>query len=739
MDNAHKKWLTLSISILVFMSYMGLATTFRYAQMSVTLPLMLIVMMPVGEWVDRRFAFYRKATTAVTVVFICALPFIGAGSGLMDTVITLFIYIQVYSMVHNKSTMEYYHIILMSFFLLIAALVMSPSASMGFVLFFFILAAAASLLLTDWHRQVSNAHSVKPDRRNNSHKFFDTSKPSRSLRIVPVTALLGVLVLVLTSVLFVFMPRTGAGVLGRSVQTQVYTTGLDEQVSLDVTETITSDSSPVMRVQFTNIEGGQYPGELYWRSTTMDKYTGSGWIRQGLMTRSRSVRRELSETARFRTVPLDARDATGLMRLESNRDAPKVIYEIFVDSYPEGGFPLLSVVDQVAPKDATKNLRMYWENGGDYTVSMNYRGELQPYFVAQSRILIPTPSTLQEASDDYLGIMVPSDFRLLTEHTLQDETLRLVEEIVGDSQTAYDKVLAVQRFFNTSEFTYTRSVPALDPEYPIDSFVNDVKLGHCELYASAMALMVRSEDIPARVVSGFRGGDWDDADNSYTITNAMAHLWVEVFFPGIGWVTFDPTPSGEEIERTFREQLMTTIARYSLKLRVLWLQYVVGFSPSDTFTMFRDQTFALISELFGTGTDENGQVTKISWPDGMQGVLLGATLVFAALVSIGSIFTLIRRFRNKTGRILTVDQEKVRELYASLRTKLIKVDLIQPNATAEEVSESLEPLPESTRRSLRAFIQRYHDVRFGLRALTVQEHSEFKSIISQLDLSTDSN
>lgn len=733
MDSAHKKWLFIAISVLVFSSYMGLATTFRYAQMSVSVPLMLIVMMPIGEWVDARIALYRKVTTVITAIFGCMLPFIGVNLGLMDTVIALFMYIQIYSMLHKKTSLEYYHIILMSFFLLVAALVMSPSASMAFVMFFFILSAAASLLLTDWHRQVTNAKRVNPDRRAAAAQLAQSAHQKPSLRIVPITALLGVLVMVVTSVLFVFMPRTGAGILGRSVQTEVYTTGLDDEVSLDVSEPAGNNSSPVMRVRFPDLPGGRYPGELYWRSTTMDTYTGDRWIRKGLNTRVRIRSTSPGRLSGFRTAPVFTRRTSGVVRHVQSEEWPLVEYEIFVGSYPEGGFPLLNTVERVAPKDSSKNLHLYWEGGGDFTVSLNYRGELQPYFNAQSQVVSPSPEVLRASGEDYMNVMDPGDFRLLTEHILQDRTINLVAGIVEEADTAYDKVIAIEQYFQRSAgFTYSRQIPDLDEEFSVDSFIHDVQVGHCELYASAMALMVRSQGIPARVVSGYRGGGWDQADQSYTVTMNMAHLWVEVYFPDVGWITFDPTPAGEEIESTMREKFTNMMARYSLKLRVLWLRYIVGFSPMDTFTVFQDTAYAFVNNLFGDNEAEE-TIGELQWPGGIRGFILGLVMTGTAVLFVGSVYTLIQRLRRTRRAVLTVDQEKARKLYVGLKAKLVRTGFVPPNATAEELSDSLASLPRDVRQVLHRFIDRYHDVRFGLRPMTVEEHDEFKTFVRQLD------
>jgi hypothetical protein len=82
----------------------------------------------------------------------------------------------------------------------------------------------------------------------------------------------------------------------------------------------------------------------------------------------------------------------------------------------------------------------------------------------------------------------------------------------------------------------------------VEAFLFDSRRGHCELFASAATVMLRSLGVPARVIVGFRGGLYDEAAHRYTIRGADAHAWCEAWFEETGWVTFDPTP-GTDAER----------------------------------------------------------------------------------------------------------------------------------------------------------------------------------------------
>ncbi|OQO94072.1 transglutaminase [Saccharomonospora piscinae] len=117
----------------------------------------------------------------------------------------------------------------------------------------------------------------------------------------------------------------------------------------------------------------------------------------------------------------------------------------------------------------------------------------------------------------------------------------LAEDLTADADTRFDQAQAVWEYFGPENgFVYdTETAPATDGDALSDFLLNG-KRGYCEQYASAMAVMLRSLDIPARVAVGFTSG-YRDGDVR-TITSRDAHAWVEVYFGDLGWVSFDPTP-----------------------------------------------------------------------------------------------------------------------------------------------------------------------------------------------------
>lgn len=105
----------------------------------------------------------------------------------------------------------------------------------------------------------------------------------------------------------------------------------------------------------------------------------------------------------------------------------------------------------------------------------------------------------------------------------------------------YDFVRRVEQYLGQDSFTYTESPPP--SAATLDGFLFDARQGYCQQYSGAMALLLRMGGVPARVSAGFTSGSFDREEREWVVRDFDAHSWVEAWFPGYGWVTFDPTPS----------------------------------------------------------------------------------------------------------------------------------------------------------------------------------------------------
>jgi transglutaminase-like putative cysteine protease len=119
----------------------------------------------------------------------------------------------------------------------------------------------------------------------------------------------------------------------------------------------------------------------------------------------------------------------------------------------------------------------------------------------------------------------------------------LAQEITADSQSRYDQALAIQTYLrDPDQFTYDTSVQPEGAD-TVSTFLDEGS-GYCVQFATAMVTMMRSLDVPARLAVGFLPGN-RESDGAYVVYGGDAHAWPEVWFPEVGWVRFEPTPSAQ--------------------------------------------------------------------------------------------------------------------------------------------------------------------------------------------------
>ena len=124
----------------------------------------------------------------------------------------------------------------------------------------------------------------------------------------------------------------------------------------------------------------------------------------------------------------------------------------------------------------------------------------------------------------------------------------LTRRVVGDAATPFDKAVRIQDYLRKSYKYDTRVPPPPAGQDVVDYFLFDSPGGFCSYYSSAMAVMLRIEGVPARVVSGYNTGLYDYTKGAYRVTPSNAHAWPEVYFPGTGWVEFEPTAAVARID-----------------------------------------------------------------------------------------------------------------------------------------------------------------------------------------------
>src|SRR6201987_6117137 len=182
------------------------------------------------------------------------------------------------------------------------------------------------------------------------------------------------------------------------------------------------------------------------------------------------------------------------------------------------------------------------------------------------------PRAIPPAMQEYLQ-MPPLDPRIP----------ELAQRITRSAGNSFDQAAALERYLMTN-FGYTLELPRVPPPDPLADFLFARKRGHCEYFASSMAIMLRTLGIPSRVVNGFRTTEFNDLTGNYVVRASSAHSWVEAYFPGQGWVSFDPTPGAPLGSATGWGR----VSLYVDAMASFWREWVVNYDASPQKTLGED-------------------------------------------------------------------------------------------------------------------------------------------------------
>jgi hypothetical protein len=148
----------------------------------------------------------------------------------------------------------------------------------------------------------------------------------------------------------------------------------------------------------------------------------------------------------------------------------------------------------------------------------------------------------------------------------------LAQSITAGAASDYDRAATIETYLRT-RYGYTLDLGATRPADPLAYFLFQRKEGHCEYFASSMAVMLRTLGIPSRIVNGFRTGEYNDVTGNYIVRARDAHSWVEAYIAGYAWVSFDPTPPDPRPSTGSMHRILL----YLDAAREFWREWVINY------------------------------------------------------------------------------------------------------------------------------------------------------------------
>jgi protein-glutamine gamma-glutamyltransferase len=507
----------------------------------------------------RQIVISDRWTTPLTVIYFVffAADYFAFSHNFLPATVHLALFGVVVRMFSLRRERDHLMLAILAFLMVLASAVLTVDSVFLFSFAAFMLMAVATFILFEMRR---SGHSASIHARHSNDPEEHRRLAFSLVRIAPALMLM---ILVGASLMFFLLPRlTAAGYLGGYTYGSDISSGFSDHVQLGQIGEIQQSNAVVMHVQIDGDTVGRY--DLHWRGVTLGNFDGHGWsnIREQLILQRRPgegfVVPQLDNGLRQSVTTTAQRDQT-------------IHYRVLME-------PIGTNVFFLAPRAQTVNgdYRLLAADSGGAVYDLDPSHAISRY-EADSNIAKPTAAELRASGENYPWQVRATYLRL---PAVDPRVPQLAQKISSSAGNDYDKAAQIENYLR-SRYGYTLQLPRTQEKDPIANFLFVRRQGHCEYFASAMAVMLRTLGIPSRVVNGFRSDEFNDLTGNYVIRAKDAHAWVEAYFPGYGWQAFDPTPGGAGGTPQGWERL----ALYVDALSSFWREWIVSYDSSHQYSL----------------------------------------------------------------------------------------------------------------------------------------------------------
>jgi len=356
-----------------------------------------------------------------------------------------------------------------------------------------------------------------------------------SLSLLRISLLSTLIIFFSSPLIFFTVPRLGMGFGTLIGSNPPLVSGFTESVNLGDIGTIIENNRVVMRIL--TVGSAEIPSDHLWRGKGYNHFDGRGWSSTIVTSKGIEIKKRYKEKRTIATINLEP-IGTDVLFVPYNLEWIRGI--------------------RAFKEDANGTLSSPFGAYTKRTYTVEFRENPQK--------LIP-----YEESDTKPYLQLPE---------FNENIFKLAKEIAGvlrDNELISRKI---EEWFK-KEFKYSLNIPP--SQNPIKDFLFKWREGHCEYFASSMAIMLRHLGIPARVVNGFKRGDFNPTGRYYVVREKDAHSWVEVYIKGKGWLAFDPTPS---ITARYKRNLFTKLRDAWDAVQFWWDRNFVTYSPQRQITVY---------------------------------------------------------------------------------------------------------------------------------------------------------
>ena len=685
---AIERYLQVALYLLVLTGFGTLASTG-----TLDAPTVLLVgsaLLARGYFIGKRKTFLIPAqwTTYLTIAYapFYVLDLVALSRAFLPATVHLVLFGMVVRMFSARKDRVYAFLAALAFVMVLASAILTVDSAFLLAFGAFLLMAVVTFVLMEM-RKSSQVATIAARESGDPQAY---RKMAFSLvGLAPV--LVGLTLLGGTGIFFL-LPRMSTGYLGGFSSGTDLSTGFSETVRLGKIGQIQQSNAVVMHIQVEGDHQGQY--DLKWRGVALSRFDGKNW----------------SNPSEHYALPAEFGGRFALWRPAPNSPKPNMIhYRVLMEPIGTNVFFLAS-----APRSlkgpysliSTDRTGAVFDLDAEHPITM---------YDADSDIAQPARAELANAEAIYSGDIQRIYLQL---PTVDARIPQLAKDITAQATNNYEKAAAIERYLST-RYQYTLQLPRSEPKDPLANFLFERRQGHCEYFASSMAVMLRTLGIPSRVVNGFRTTEFNDVTSSYVIRASSAHSWVEADFPGYGWIAFDPTPAGPGTDHGSWGRVML----YLDAAASFWREWVVNYDASHQRALGQDAlrgTRSLVDGLRAWAQRQYATMlrkarrandTMSEAPGKWTAIGASALLLVMLLVNLRAIRAWIRR-RRLAAHPEEAPIEAAALWYGRLTRQLNRKGLRKAESqTPREFADAIEEQPLKER--VERFTDAYEAARFG--------------------------
>jgi len=484
-----------------------------------------------------RFNISDRATTILTLAYsgFFLVDYLALSHEFLPATVHLLFYLAVMKILTARSNRDYLYTAVIAFLELLAAAILSVNFNFFLFLALYLVFAIATLSSAEIRRSM---HRATVSARVGPRRF------APRLGVLSMFVTIGILLL--TAGLFFILPRTAEAAFSRLGPHRGFLPGFATQVTLGDIGEIKTSSRPVMHI---SIYSSQRVGGLKWRGGALTEFDGKRWTNPDRKPKRIEVENEHVDLSGGEHLPYGRRISYDI-NLEAIQND-----ELFFPGTPE----FLHI----------RTRALYRSDAGVYSLGKPLTDGFR--YDASSR-LEDTPELMPPISPPpVLGLAERANDLQLPR--LDSRIAELARSTASLAHNDLERARAIERHLRL-DYSYTLELPGHEVADPLAYFLFTRRKGHCEYFASAMAVMLRAIGIPARLATGFQSGIYNDVTDLWLIRAGDAHSWVEAWIPGHGWTTFDPTPPDPN-QHPFA--LFTRLSLYLDATETFWRDWVVTY------------------------------------------------------------------------------------------------------------------------------------------------------------------